>query len=340
MRASRLVSLLLLLQARERMTAQELAEALEVSVRTVYRDVDSLSAAGVPVYGEPGHRGGYRLLAGYRTRLTGLTATEAESLFLTGLPSAAAELGLGAAVTTAQLKLMAALPAELRDRAGRIADRFLLDAPSWYRDADDTPHLATIANATWNQHPVRIRYLRWASPHEVIRTVAPHGLVLKAGRWYLVARRDEAWRTYRVSRILEAEVLDGTFHRPDDFDLAGHWSSYLTTFDRRRHRDRAVLRLSPHGLDRLPHLLESAATHLARHPPAAPDPDGWTEVTIPIESAGAALPELLKLGADAEVIAPGYLREQLVQQLRDMTELYRGPATRQAPVPQRRTTTG
>jgi predicted DNA-binding transcriptional regulator YafY len=180
-RASRLVSILLLLQTRDRMTAQELADELEVSVRTIYRDIESLSAAGVPLYGEAGHDGGYQLLNGYRTRLTGLTAGEAESLFLTGIPTAAADLGLGATVTAAQLKLMAALPPELRDRAGRIAERFHLDAPSWYRDSDDTPHLNTVAAAVWNQQTVKMHYMRWAEPYEITRVVQPHGLVLKAG---------------------------------------------------------------------------------------------------------------------------------------------------------------
>ncbi|WP_353068001.1 YafY family protein [Amycolatopsis sp. DG1A-15b] len=200
MRATRLVSLLLLLQTRERMTARELADALEVSVRTIYRDVESLGAAGVPVYGEPGHEGGYRLLDGYRTRLTGLTADEAEALFLTGLPSAAAQLGLTAATTAAQLKLMAALPAELRDRADRAAGRFHVDLPSWYLRAERTPHLTPISEATRGQHALRIRYLRWVQPHEISRTVQPHGLVLKAGNWYLVARGAEQFRTYRISR--------------------------------------------------------------------------------------------------------------------------------------------
>src|SRR5918992_3845170 len=141
MRASRLVNLLLLLQTRGQMTARELSRELEVSERTIYRDVDALSASGVPIYAERGPLGGIRLVEGYRTRLTGLTAGEAEALFLTGLPGPAAELGLGTVVAAAQLKLQAALSPELRDRSGRIRERFLLDTPGWYHDGDDVPHL-------------------------------------------------------------------------------------------------------------------------------------------------------------------------------------------------------
>jgi predicted DNA-binding transcriptional regulator YafY len=319
MRATRLVSLLLLLQSRDRMTARELAEALEVSVRTIYRDVDSLGAAGVPVYGEPGHEGGYRLLDGYRTRLTGLTADEAEALFLTGLPAAAAQLGLTSATSTAQLKLMAALPAELRARAGRLAERFHLDPPSWYVDAERTPHLTSIAEATWNQRAVEIRYLRWAEPHEISRVVQPHGLVLKAGNWYLVARGDGRFRTYRISRIVDVAVLPCAFDRAEGFDLAGHWESYLAHFDRRRHRGTAVVRLSRRGLGRLSPLLEPAAD---RRTTAGPDAKGWTEVEIPIESIEAAVPELLKLGADVEVLGPEELRTAVVRTLRAMNHTY------------------
>ncbi|UKY52623.1 helix-turn-helix transcriptional regulator [Streptomyces inhibens] len=335
MRASRLLSILLLLQTRERMTAQELADALEVSVRTVYRDMESLGAAGVPLYGEPGHDGGYRLLGGFRTRLTGLTGDEADALFLTGLPAAAADLGLGAVVTAAQLKLMAALPAELRDRAGRITERFHLDAPGWYRDGERTPHLTAVADAVWHQRAVRMRYLRWAEPHEVSRTVWPYGLVLKAGHWYLVAAGagervraggtdDPAGpRTYRIARIMELHVLDERFERPDGFDLAGHWKRYLESFETRRHQDEATVRLAPGTLDRLPHLWNPAMTEAARRTAARPDAEGWIRVTVPIESVAQALPELLKLGADAEVLAPAGLRAQLARTLTAMARRYR-----------------
>ncbi|WP_158882513.1 helix-turn-helix transcriptional regulator [Amycolatopsis anabasis] len=328
MRASRLVSTLMLLQTRGRMTAQELAEALEVSVRTVYRDMESLSAAGVPLYGEPGHDGGYQLLDGYRTRLTGLTTGEAESLFLAGLPTAAADLGLGAVVTAAQLKLMAALPAELAERAGRISERFHLDAPSWYRDGDHAPHLTTVADAVWNQRVLHMRYERWAKPHEVTRTVHPFGLVLKAGHWYLVARGEGHLRTYRVSRILAVEVLAESFERPADFDLVTHWQQYLAQFDARRRSGEATLRLSPHALAHLPNLLEPALVEAARETATEPDADGWVQVTIPIESPGHTLPELLKLGADAEILTPPELRAQLTETLKAMTRRYERVAPR------------
>ena len=141
------------------MTATELADHLEVSVRTVYRDVESLSAAGIPVYADRGPDGGYRLLDGYRTRLTGLTSEEADTLFLAGVPDAAAELGLGAELAAAQLKLEASLAPELRERAARIRQRFHLDAPSWFRELDAVPHLAGVAAAVWSQQRVRVRYL-------------------------------------------------------------------------------------------------------------------------------------------------------------------------------------
>jgi predicted DNA-binding transcriptional regulator YafY len=349
-RASRLLSVLLLLQARGRLTAQQLADELGVSVRTIYRDVESLHAAGVPLYGDAGPAGGYQLVAGYRTRLTGLTAGEAEALFLAGLPGPAAELGLGAVVAATQLKLMAALPAELRDRAGRIQERFHLDAPSWYRGYDDAPHLAAVADAVWNQRRIQVRYRRWAEPVEVTRTLAPYGLVVKAGRWYLVARSEpptphveaealtaqtpagrggvDRIRTYRVAEILELHPLDEQFERPGDFDLAGHWRAYVAEFDARRYRSKAVLRLSPRAWERLPHLLDPAVVRAAERSAGEPDAAGWTEVVIPIESVAHAATELLRLGADVEALAPPELRASLAETADGIATLYRSSSVR------------
>lgn len=322
MRASRLVSLLLLLQTRGRMTARELAEALEVSVRTVYRDVEALGAAGVPVYGEPGHDGGYRLLDGYRTRLTGLTAEEAESLFLTGMPSVATDLGLGAAVTGAQLKLMAALPAESRPHAARISECFYLDAPPWYDDGGRTDRLDAVAEAVWERRRARLTYLRWAEPHEITRTVEPYGLVLKAGHWYLVAGHEDGVRTYRVSRITDLTVLAESFVRPAGFDLAAYWRSHVERFHAGRHQGEATLRVTPAALERMPHVLEPTVARAARRTAGEPDADGRLRVTVPIESAEQALADLLRLGADVEILAPAKLRRRMAETAAALHALY------------------
>ncbi|MEV8364700.1 helix-turn-helix transcriptional regulator [Streptomyces niveus] len=309
MRASRLVTLLLLLQNRGRMTARQLADELEVSVRTVYRDVEALGAAGIPLYGDAGHAGGYRLLDGYRTRLTGLTADEAQAAFLAALPGTAAELGLGEALATAQLKLRAALPAELREHAGRIQERFLLDAPGWFGDGDRTPYLAVIAGAVWARRAVVLRYRRWRAPEEIERRVEPYGLVLKAGRWYLVAGGPSGIRTYRVDQILEVRALDDEFAIPDGFGLAAYWSGYLADFRARLHTGDALVRLTPEGARRLG---------------VTPVGDGWTEVRVPIESVDHAHGEFLRLGTDIEVLAPAELRDRVAETVRALATRYEG----------------
>lgn len=321
MRASRLMSLLLLLQNRGRMTAAELAGELEVSVRTIYRDVDALNAAGVPLYGDAGHRGGYQLLAGYRTRLTGLTEAEAQSLFLSGLPGPAAELGLGAVIAAATLKLRAALPASLRESAERLSGRFYLDAPSWYRKVDDVPHLPLVASAVWDRQVIEVRYRRWKEPTEVTRRLEPHGLVLKAGVWYVVARCEDTFRTYRVDQIADASACDATFDPEPGFDLEAYWRSYLADFHRHLHTGHAVIRLSPDGAQRMRSLLSAAVVTAVRADGIA-DPDGWIRARVPIESASQALGEFLRLGADLEIVEPAELREQAIQVVHAMVALY------------------
>src|SRR3954463_1883284 len=249
MRAGRLVSLLLLLQTRGRMTAQALADELEVSVRTVYRDVESLGASGVPIYADRGPAGGYQLLDGYRTRLTGLTSEEAGTLFLAGMPAAAAELGLGSVLAAAELKLRAALPGELADRADRVRDRFYLDAPGWFRADEPTPHLATVADAVWRERMLEVRYRRWKAPREVTRTLSPLGVVLKAGRWYLVASTSDRLTAYRVSNVLDAEPLDETAVRPPGFDLAEFWREWTERYERSVYTGTATVRMSTAALE-------------------------------------------------------------------------------------------
>jgi predicted DNA-binding transcriptional regulator YafY len=324
MRASRLVSLLLLLQARGRMTAQELADELEVSLRTIYRDVESLSAAGVPVYADRGPAGGYQLVDGYRTRLTGLTTEEAESLFLTGMPGPAAELGLGTVLAAAELKLMAALPKGLAERAGRVRERFHLDVPGWFHGGDPTPYLSAVADAVWNQRRLHVHYRRWGSPPEVTRILEPLGLVLKAGNWYLIARSDGGDRTYRVDRILKLETLDEVFERPADFDLGEFWRAYLDRFHSNMFNGEAVVRFSPEGMQRIRHLLTPAVIRAAQQNAGEPDEGGWVRTVIPIESVRHAHVELLKFGGDAEVLAPQELRERIAASARAVLDIYHG----------------
>src|ERR1700693_5099666 len=229
MRATRLVSLLLLLQTRGQLTAAEIAERLEVSVRTVHRDVESLAAAGGPVDAGRGPAGGYRLAAGYRTRLTGLTADEAEALFAAGMPGPAAELGLGGELAAARLKLLAALPHELQERATRASRLFHLDTRGWFRAEDKVPHLPALAAARLQGCPGRIRHREGGVA--VQRTIDPLGLVLKGGAWYLVARRSAGMRVYRVSRVVSVRALEEAFERPAAFELTGFWEQWSRSFE-------------------------------------------------------------------------------------------------------------
>ncbi|MEU5869329.1 MULTISPECIES: transcriptional regulator [unclassified Nonomuraea] len=322
MRASRLLSLLLLLQARGRMTAPELAAELEVSIRTVYRDVEALSAAGVPVYADRGPAGGYQLLDGYRTRLTGLTAEEASSLFLAGLPGPAAELGLGEVAAAAELKLLAALPPEPRSHASRMRERFLLDVPGWYRSADDVPHLSDVADGVWERRPLRMTYRRWGQ-QVVDRVIHPYGLVLKGGSWYLVAAPpDGSPRTYRVSRILTVEQLPGRFLRPEDFDLAAFWRAYAKEFRERMYTAEAVIRLAPGREDLLAYTMGSDVVAAALAAAGGPDPEGWRVLTVPVESLTHARWLLLRMGADVEVLEPAELRVLMAEAVAGLGKLY------------------
>ena len=322
MRAGRLVSLLLLLQTRGRMTAQALADELEVSVRTVYRDVESLGAAGVPIYADRGPAGGYQLLDGYRTRLTGLTGDEAGTLFLAGMPGPAAELGLGSVLAAAELKLRASLPGELADRADRVRERFHLDAPGWFRGDEPTPHLALVAGAVWDARRLSVRYRRWKTPREVSRTLSPLGVVLKAGRWYLVAGAGEHVTAYRVTNILDAEVLDEPVARPPGFDLAAFWREWTERYERSVYTGSATVRMTVRALEMTAYILAPEMSRVARDRAGAPDEAGWLVTEVPIESIRHGHIELLKLGADAEVLAPPELREQFVATAHDLVARY------------------
>lgn len=305
MQASRLLSILMLLQARGRMTAPQLAQAMEVSVRTVLRDIDQLSAAGVPLWGERGRHGGFQLREGWSTQLTGMTEPEANALLLAGLPGPATELGLGAAAASARLKLVASLPGEWREQADRVGQRLHIDPVDWYRTQDAPRFLREVADAVWRARRIEVRYESWRG--ETRRALEPLGLVLKAGAWYLVARAagattaGDAVRTYRLASVLALQA-GAVFRRPKDFDLAATWQASAARFEAELRSVEVRARVTPRCLKWLAN---------ARIPFAGLGDD---EVALRVESMEQGARQLLSFGGEIEVLSPPALREHMAQQ--------------------------
>ena len=306
MRASRLVSFLLVLQTRGQLTAAELAERLEVSERTVQRDAQALAAAGVPIVSVRGPAGGYRLERGYRTKLTGLDAAEAEALFV----GPAAELGLGRELAAARLKLLASLPAELQERAGRAARLFHVDTRGWFREEDRVPHLPVIAGALWRGRRLDIRYREGAAV--VSRRLDPLGLVLKAGVWYLLALRRGEERVYRVSRIVSAR------ERAEPADSSGGTSTSPPPGPVAPTRSSA----SRTRIDVTVRVPRSQVRYL-RAARVVEDGERPT-VVAQFEGLDHAFRSLLAYGALAEVLAPAELRERIAAAAAETLALYAG----------------
>ncbi|RYE10821.1 MAG: YafY family transcriptional regulator [Hyphomicrobiales bacterium] len=319
MRASRLLSIMMLLQAKGRMSAESLAEELEVSVRTVYRDIDQLSAAGVPVYADIGRNGGFALLDGWRTRLTGLTAPEARALFLSGLPGPAGDLGLGDEVAAAELKLLAALPADWQSEATRMSSRFHLDPKGWFSTGPRPEFLKAVAEAVWSERRIQIRYDSWTQISE--RTVEPLGLVLKGGIWYLVAQRETGLRTYRLSQVLALTPLDEPFARPADFDLPKHWRESTQSFEREIYIGTARVRATKIGVSRLKDISQRCKDEIEAQNLDF-GADGWTLLEVPIEEEVWATREMTRAGPEVEVLAPLTLRERMADIARRYAALY------------------
>ena len=317
MRASRLLFILTTLQAKGHVTSQALADECEVSLRTIYRDVDALSAAGIPVYGVRGSSGGYRLLDGYRVRLNGLSSTEADALFLAGLTRQAADLGMGAVAASARAKLLAALPEAMR--SGAMKARFHFDAPAWFAEFETLQHLPAIADAVWNQHPIKMRYQSRTTDKE--RQVEPLGVVLKGGAWYLVARLHDGLRTFRISRIGEMTVLEGHFDYPSAFNLEAYWTDSIRRYEEDLHPNRAEIRLSPRGLDLMEELLPPYIRTGAMISEQA-DVLGWRQVSVSVGSIAHAAMEMLRFGKEVEVIGPPELRAEMANVIGALVEIY------------------
>jgi len=321
LRADRLLSLLMLLQTRGRMTAEGLATELEVSVRTIYRDLTALSISGIPVYCERGPGGGVGLVEEYRTTLTGLTPDEARALFMMSVPAPLAQLGVDRELKAALLKLSASLPDSRRSDETRARQRIHLDSSWWFQAEDAVPCLQTLQQAVWNDHMMRIKFITFFG-RQVEQVVKPYGLVAKANLWHLVYDWQGKVRVVRVSQVVEAELLAETFIRPAEFDLAAFWEQWCAAYESQPPFV-ARVRLLPQVLDSLRYHLEERFRHLlAKNAP--PDADGWVTLDLPFESFETARTRLLGLGRAVEVLAPGPLRKSILDYAEQIIDFYQG----------------
>ncbi|WP_206488852.1 YafY family protein [Rhodococcus sp. KRD162] len=301
MRSVRLLRIMLLLQSGRTATAQSLAEQVEVSVRTIYRDIGALGAAGVPLWTETGPGGGIRLLDGWNSALTGMTGTETSALMFLGLPSVAADLGLSDATAAAESKLLGALPAPLRSSARLWRDRLHVDVPGWFTVPASNDVVPVLARAVLAGHDIEMTY------RGERRVVGPLGLVVKASVWYLVARLGTKILSFRVDRVGEVTELASAVIRPEGFDLAQWWTASMAEFDRSLLKYRCRVRLSDRACRALPRVIGTTAMPAV----APPDHDGWTTLDLVLESEEVALGQLLSLGGGVRVQAPASLRRSL-----------------------------
>lgn len=322
MRADRLLSILLLLQVHRRMTARELAKRLEVSERTIYRDIEALSAAGVPVMAERGVGGGCSLLPEYRTNLTGLTGPEIQAIFLTSPTHLLADLGLRQASEAAFIKLLAALPAISRRGAEYVRQRILIDTIGWHRSEEHAVCLPVLQEAIWQERKIVFTYQR-NDAVIIEREADPIGLVAKGSAWYLVALVDGELRNYRASRIQVARMTDEPCQRPPNFDLIAYWEQSSSNFVANLPRYPVVARATPGALQRMQYALRFA--RIERTDP--PDSDGWSKIIINFENEIEACAVMLSFGAEIEVIEPAEAREQVIAMARDVIEMYQEPCS-------------
>jgi predicted DNA-binding transcriptional regulator YafY len=323
MQASRLLSILMLLQSHGRMSAAALAQTMEVSERTIQRDIDQLSAAGVPLWGERGRLGGYQLRPGWSTELTGMTEPEANALLLAGLPSAATELGLGSAAASARLKLLASLPTPWREQATQVGERLHIDPVDWYHVQEAPRFLREAAESVWQGRRIQVRYKSWRKTSN--RELEPFGLVMKAGAWYLAAREvgKEAVRTYRLAAMLELKTGTRAFKRPRNFNLASYWRESSARFEAELRPIQARIRVSPWAME----CLETTRLRFTPCPPAQRSgrsaQPGWKDVLLPIESIEEGARQLLGYGGEVEVIEPVELRRCVANMATRVLALHR-----------------
>ncbi|GIW06672.1 MAG: transcriptional regulator [Dehalococcoidia bacterium] len=316
MRADRLLAIVLLIQRHGRLSARALADRLEVSPRTILRDMDALSAAGVPVYAERGAAGGWSLAGSYRLEPPLLSDEEIQSLLLSGPARPLRDLGLAGASGTAVVKLLAALPEMSRRAAEQARERILIDTASWRRSAEPAPALPAIHEALWRDRRIELVYRR---DHDTVtRVVDPLGLVMKGDRWYLVAATDGEPRTYRVSRVARATALPEPVTRPPRFDLAVYWERSTDEFIANLPRFPLVARVAPSAV----HRLSFPGSYARVESLGEPDHDGWRTVHLVLETEDEAVAYALGFGAALRVIEPETVRERVVAGARAVLAAY------------------
>lgn len=319
MRADRLLSIVLLLQAHHQLTSRELASRLEVSERTIHRDMEALSGAGIPVVALRGIRGGWSLLGEYRTNLTGLSETEIETLFVTRPPKLLADLKLEKAAEGALLKLLAALPATFQRAAQRVRKRIYVDVGGWVRQEEAVPLLPVLQEAIWLERKLNFTYERGPECESVDRVADPLGLVAKGSAWYLVAAVGDGIRSYRISRIRRAEVMNEAATIPTDFDLATYWKSSAAAFKSSLPNYTAIFRVAP---DVVPFL--RIAGRFARVSEVyETEPDGWIRISIGFDVEEMACQFALSFGSKLEVLEPETLRAKVIQAAKETVEFYK-----------------
>lgn len=312
MRASRLLAILIMLQGGGRLTAQMLAERFEVSRRTIYRDLDELSAVGVPVMAERGVGGGLALKGRFRTDLSGLTREEADAFVLGRFPDLAKQLGVAAAAAGAQAKL-----AEAVGPVGKIAGRFHLDPSSWYRAPAAPERLREVASAVFGQRRLEIDYQGWS--RRAMHRVDPLGLVVKGGEWYLLAQKETGWRIYKVASVLAARALAETFPMPAEFDLARAWAGQVARFESSLYASSASLLVHAEAENRFGRFGSKALDALRRE---RPDQAGARRIEIPIETEESFAAEVLAFGTSIEVLGPESLKRKILAKVRELAALY------------------
>ena len=316
MRADRLLSIILLLQHHQHMTAKALSDQLGVTERTIYRDIEALSMAGIPVYTRTGPDGGCFLDDHYRHHLNWFTGAELQTLLYAGSASPLSELGMQQTMDNAMLKLLTLLPNRYQQDAQRIKQRLYLDPSGWYGKYDKHPNLPVLKDAVWGDLMIDCLYEKWDGTQQS-RTLSPYSLVYKADRWYLVATQDntETMRTYRVSRITEVRLLTTPFQRDPDFDIIAYWDEASAQFLQRLPNYPVTLRVKPNTLIYFQHMLTGRYDVLEQH-------DDWWTIQVHFTVLEEARSSVLGLGTDVEVIQPKELHDAVIEQARAIVAKY------------------